>query len=120
MSVTGQADSAERQPQKVGVALTDIMIELYASNAILAVLAERERSQLGQHIDLSLFNVNAGTSANQASNYLVGDRHIVLTVDEAKQFTGFAEVLSKEELSAEARFSTNTKRVENRNRSELV
>jgi len=73
MSVTGEPDDNGGQPQKVGVALTDIMTGLYASNGILAALAEREQSGLGQHIDLSLFDVTAAALANQASNYLVGD-----------------------------------------------
>ncbi len=141
MSVTGEADSAGGQPQKVGVALTDIMTGLYASNAILAALAEREHSKLGQHIDLSLFDVTAATLANQASNYLVGnetpermgnahpnivpyqtfkasDGYIIITVGNDKQFEGFAKVLAKPELSKDARFSTNAKRVEHRD--ELV
>jgi len=54
MSVTGEPDSAGGQPQKVGVALTDIMTGLYASNGILAALAERDQSGLGQHIELML------------------------------------------------------------------
>jgi len=68
MSVTGEPDDNGGQPQKVGVALTDIMTGLYASNGILAALAEREQSGLGQHIDLSLFDVTAAALANQASN----------------------------------------------------
>lgn len=137
MSITGEADSVGGQPQKVGVALTDIMTGLYASNAILAALAEREHSQLGQHIDLSLFDVTAATLANQASNYLVGDRipermgnahpniapyqafkatdgYIVVTVGNDKQFADFAKVLGRPGLSKDARFSTNAKRVEHR------
>ncbi len=137
MSITGEADSAGGQPQKVGVALSDIMTGLYASNAILAALAEREHSQLGQHIDLSLFDVTAATLANQASNYLVGnkvpermgnahpnivpyqsfktsDGYIVVTVGNDKQFESFARVLAKPELSKDLRFSTNAKRVEHR------
>ena len=69
MSVTGEP---EGEPQKVGVALTDIMTGLYAANGILVALAEREQSGVGQHVDLALLDVTAATLANQASNYLVG------------------------------------------------
>jgi crotonobetainyl-CoA:carnitine CoA-transferase CaiB-like acyl-CoA transferase len=141
MSVTGEPDAAGGQPQKVGVALTDIMTGLYASNGILAALAERQRSGLGQHIDLSLFDVTAATLANQASNYLVGgevpsrlgnahpnivpyqsftvsDGHIVIAVGNDSQFENFSTVLDLEELTSDARFSTNASRV--KNREELI
>jgi crotonobetainyl-CoA:carnitine CoA-transferase CaiB-like acyl-CoA transferase len=45
MSVTGRADGEDGAgPQKVGVALTDILTGLYAGNAILAALAHREKT----------------------------------------------------------------------------
>lgn len=137
MSVTGEPDSAGGQPQKVGVALTDIMTGLYASNGILAALAERERSNLGQYIDLSLFDVTAATLANQASNYLVGgvvperlgnahpnivpyqsfavsDGHIVIAVGNDTQFENLAVALGLNQLATDERFITNTNRVTNR------
>lgn len=67
MSVTGPPDG---QPQKVGVAVTDILTGLYASNAILAALHLRTRTGKGQHIDMSLMDVATAAMANQAMNYL--------------------------------------------------
>ena len=64
MSVTGEPDGA---PMKVGVALTDILTGLYASNAIQAALLYRHRTGLGQHIDMALLDVQVATMANQAS-----------------------------------------------------
>ncbi|MDP3172177.1 MAG: CaiB/BaiF CoA-transferase family protein, partial [Polaromonas sp.] len=73
MSVTGQPDGEPGAgPQKVGVALTDIMTGLYATIAVQAALVEREKSGLGQHIDLALLDVQIACLANQASNYLAG------------------------------------------------
>src|ERR1700748_50170 len=73
MSVTGRADhEAGAGPMKVGVALTDVLTGLYASNAILAALAHRDRTGVGQHIDLARLHVQVATLVNQASNYLVG------------------------------------------------
>jgi crotonobetainyl-CoA:carnitine CoA-transferase CaiB-like acyl-CoA transferase len=141
MSVTGEPASVGGQPQKVGVALTDIMTGLYASNGILAALAERERSGLGQHIDLSLFDVTAATLANQASNYLVGgitpvrlgnahpnivpyqsfavaDGHIVIAVGNDSQFESLSTVLGLEEIATDNRFISNALRV--KNRDELI
>jgi crotonobetainyl-CoA:carnitine CoA-transferase CaiB-like acyl-CoA transferase len=76
MSVTGTADGEPGAgPQKVGVALTDILTGLYAGNAILAALAHRDRDGFrsgdGQHIDLALLDVQIACLANQAMNYLV-------------------------------------------------
>lgn len=138
MSVTGQPDGADGAgPQKVGVALTDIMTGLYATIGIQAALAERERSGLGQHVDLALLDVTAATLANQASNYLVGDMnptrlgnahpnivpyqsfvvadgHLIVAVGNDQQFARFAEALGLADLAEDARFATNAARVEHR------
>ena len=53
MSITGEPDGA---PQKVGVAVVDLMTGLYASTAILAALHHRSQTGLGQHIDLAIGN----------------------------------------------------------------
>jgi crotonobetainyl-CoA:carnitine CoA-transferase CaiB-like acyl-CoA transferase len=138
MSITGQPDGAEGEgPQKVGVALTDIMTGLYATIGILAALAERERSGQGQHIDLALLDVTAATLANQATNYLVGglnptrlgnahpnivpyqsfvvaDGHLVVAVGNDGQFRRYVGVLGLTELADDPRFATNRDRVHNR------
>lgn len=67
MDLTGEPDGP---PEKMGVAYADILTGLYAVIGIQAALAERERSGLGQHIDMALFDVMVGTLANQAMNYL--------------------------------------------------
>src|SRR5690606_22008564 len=67
MSVTGEADG---QPQKVGVAVTDIFTGVYAATAILAALVQRGRTGEGQQIDMALLDVATSVTANQAMNYL--------------------------------------------------
>lgn len=138
MSVTGQADGEPGAgPQKVGVALTDIMTGLYATIGILAAVAERERSGLGQFVDLALLDVTAATLANQASNYLVGgmvpgrlgnahpnvvpyqsfvtnDGHLIVAVGNDGQFKRFVKELGIPELTNDPRFETNQQRVRNR------
>lgn len=142
MSITGKADGEEGAgPVKVGVALTDILTGLYASNAILAALSERERSGEGQYIDLALLDVQIACLGNQALNYLttgvppkrLGNAHpnivpyqdfptadgdFILTVGNDGQFRKFCEVAGHPEWSADARFATNSARVANR--AELV
>ncbi|WP_374355266.1 CaiB/BaiF CoA transferase family protein, partial [Chitinimonas sp.] len=69
MSITGDPQG---EPQKVGVAVTDLFTGMYATVAILAALAHRDRTGVGQHIDLALFDCQLAMLANVASNYLVG------------------------------------------------
>jgi crotonobetainyl-CoA:carnitine CoA-transferase CaiB-like acyl-CoA transferase len=138
MSVTGQPDGENGAgPQKVGVALTDIMTGLYATIGILAALTERERSGIGQFVDLALLDVTASTLANQASNYLVGslvpgrlgnahpnivpyqsfvaaDGHLIVAVGNDGQFSRFVTELGAPELAQDARFVTNQLRVTHR------
>lgn len=142
MSVTGKAaDEEGGGPVKVGVALTDILTGLYASNAVLAALAERERSGEGQYIDLALLDVQVACLGNQALNYLttgvppqrLGNAHpnivpyqdfptadgdFILTVGNDGQFRRFCEVAGHPEWASDARFASNAQRVAHR--AELV
>ena len=67
MSITGEPES---QPQKVGVAVTDVFTGVYAATAILAAVHQREATGAGQHIDMALFDVATSITANQSMNYL--------------------------------------------------
>jgi crotonobetainyl-CoA:carnitine CoA-transferase CaiB-like acyl-CoA transferase len=134
MSVTGDPDG---QPQKVGVAVTDIFTGLYASNAILAAVHQRHGTERGQHIDLALLDVAVATTANQAMNYLAtgksperlgnahpnivpyqvfecGDGHVIIAVGNDGQFRKFCSVLGLDALGTDPRFATNPARLENR------
>ncbi len=72
MSLTGVPDGEPGAgPQKVGVAVADLMCGMYAVSAILAALYERDRSGQGQYIDLSLLDTQVAWLANQNLNYLV-------------------------------------------------
>lgn len=141
MSLTGHPDDAPGGgPIKVGVALTDIVTGMYAAVAVLAALAFRERTGQGQHIDLALLDVQVATLANQAANYLVGDRvpsrmgnahpnivpyqdfptsdgHMIVTVGNDAQFASFCRVLGHPHWETDARFASNAQRV--RHRAEL-
>jgi crotonobetainyl-CoA:carnitine CoA-transferase CaiB-like acyl-CoA transferase len=138
MSITGRkAGDAGAGPQKVGVALTDILTGLYGSVGILAALAHRERTGVGQHIDLALLDVQVACLANQSMNYLVGgtspvalgnshpnivpyqdfptaDGHMIIAVGNDTQFARLCSVLGKAALADDERFATNRGRVEHR------
>lgn len=138
MSLTGRPDGEEGAgPMKVGVALTDILTGLYASNAVLAALAWREQSGQGQHIDLALLDVQVACLANQALNYLstgesprrlgnahpsivpyqdfpTADGYMILAIGNDGQFQRFCTEAGRPELSQDARFATNRARVAHR------
>lgn len=134
MSVTGDPDG---QPQKVGVAVTDIFTGLYASTAILAAIHQRNSTGLGQQIDLALMDVAVATTANQAMNYLAtglsperlgnahpnivpyqvfacSDGHAIIAVGNDGQFSRFCDLLGLSALALDPRYATNPARLENR------
>ncbi len=142
MSVTGQPPgTAGDEPMKIGVALTDIMTGLYASTAILAAVAHREKTGNGQHIDMSLMDVSVAAMANQGMNYLVSgtspvrmgnahpnivpyqvfptaDGHLIIAVGNDRQFQSLVTVLGNESLGHNERYRDNSSRVAHRD--ELV
>lgn len=134
MSVTGEPDG---QPQKSGVAITDIFTGIYAVSGILAALHQRERSGRGQHIDMSLLDVAVAVTANQALNYLstgtvpgrmgnahvnlapyqvfdCADGHIVIATGNDRQYQRLCKVLDLEEMAEAPDFLRNKDRLANR------
>lgn len=138
MSLTGQPDDQPGGgPMKIGVAFADIFTGLYASNAILAALLQRQQTGEGTHIDLGLLDVQVGVLANQALNYLTSgtvpqrlgnahpnivpyqsfasaDGHIILAVGNDGQFQRFCKLAGCPELTEDSRFTSNRLRVEHR------
>jgi formyl-CoA transferase len=134
MSITGEADG---QPMKVGVGVVDITAGLFAATAILAALHEREKSGEGQYIDVALLDSQLAWLGNVASTYLISgqrptrhgnahaiivpyepfksqDGYIAIGVGNDRQWQRLCEVLEKPEWAVDARFVTNSRRVENR------
>jgi crotonobetainyl-CoA:carnitine CoA-transferase CaiB-like acyl-CoA transferase len=138
MSVTGEADDRPGGgPQKVGVALTDVLTGLYATIAILAALRHRDLTGAGQQIDLALLDVQVACLANQALNYLVSgqppgrlgnahpnivpyqafasaDGHLVVAVGNDAQFRRLCTLVGQPEWADDPRFATNAARVAQR------
>jgi formyl-CoA transferase len=134
MWITGERNG---DPCKVGVAITDVLTGVYASGAIASALLWRERSGRGQHLDVSLLDVEVSGLANIASNYLVAgqeakrhgtahesiipyqvfktkDRPIAIAVANQKLWVNFCKLVGRREWLDDPRFETNPKRVENR------
>ncbi len=134
MDVTGEPG---RPPQKVGVAVSDIVTGLYGLVGIQAALTERARSGRGQRVDVALLDSTIAILANQAMNHLVGgftparmgnahpniapyqefhtaDGFIVVAVGNDAQFRCLCAALGCAPLADDPRFATNSARVRNR------
>jgi crotonobetainyl-CoA:carnitine CoA-transferase CaiB-like acyl-CoA transferase len=141
MSITGAPDGEGGGPQKVGVAIADIMAGMYAATAVLAALHARTQTGKGQLIDVPLFDSQVAWLANQNMNYLVGgaaptrmgtahpnlvpyqafatrDGNLMLAVGNDRQFAACMACLDLQTLATQEKFADNAARLENRN--ELV
>ncbi len=138
MSITGERDDLPGGgAQRVGIPIADIMTGMYATIAICAAIAHREKSGRGQHLDLALLDTQVGVLANQGMNYLatgtppgrIGNAHpnivpyqpfrtkdgdVILACGNDNLFNKFCEAAGCPELPKDPRFATNAKRVENR------
>lgn len=138
MSITGDEDSG---PQKVGIAITDILTGLYACIGIQGALLERSLSGKGQKLDISLYDTAVSSLVNIGSNYLMsgkiptalGNHHanivpyqtfqtldgeMVIAVGNDNQFKALCKILDKPEYGTDVKFQTNPDRV--KYRDELV
>ena len=134
MSITGEPDG---QPQKVGVAVTDIFTGVYAATAILAALHQRGTTGMGQQIDMALMDVATSIMANQAMNYLttgvapgkMGNAHpnlapyavfdcadgwIILATGNDGQYQRLCGLLGLTDMTTAPHFASNSNRVANR------
>jgi crotonobetainyl-CoA:carnitine CoA-transferase CaiB-like acyl-CoA transferase len=134
MSITGSSDG---EPQKVGVALADVICGLFAAVGVLAAIRHRERTGEGQRVEVDLLSSLLGALVNQGSAYTLagevagrmgnahpsiapyellsaGDEQLALAVGNDKQFGALAEVIGEPELAQKPQFATNAKRVANR------
>ncbi|WP_260673900.1 CaiB/BaiF CoA transferase family protein [Comamonas aquatica] len=142
MSITGHADGEPGGgPLKVGVAVIDVFTGLYASNAILAALNARDNARhgtgQGQYIDMALLDVGMAVLANQAAGFLATgqapgragnihpslapyqdfpsrDGNVLLAIGNDGQFARFCEACGHPDWALDARFATNTARVQHR------
>ncbi|QMV71770.1 CoA transferase [Comamonas piscis] len=137
MSVTGERDGQPGGgPQKVGVPIVDLMTGMYTAVAVLAAVARRDQSGVGDSIDIAMLDVQVAMLANQAMNYLVsgktpqrnGNAHpniqpqdvyacadgdAILVVGNDGQFAKLCDVLGQAEWAQDDRFATNAQRVRN-------
>ncbi|SNS88151.1 CaiB/BaiF CoA transferase family protein [Antarctobacter heliothermus] len=134
MSITGDPDG---QPQRAGVAITDLFTGLYSVSGILAALHQRHRTGKGQHIDMALMDCAVSAMANQALNYLstgtppgrtgnyhpnltpyqvfdCSDGHIIIATGNDAQYQRLCRLLGLDDMATAPEFASNADRVANR------
>ncbi len=133
MSITGEPD---REPQKVGVPIADIMSGMFAAVAVNGALRHAAVTGQGQYIDIGMLDTQVAWLVNQGMNYLhsgeaerlgnahpnivpyqvfkTADGHIVLAIGNDSQFRTFCEFAGAPDLPDDPRFATNDARVTNR------
>src|SRR5262249_34285934 len=134
MSVTGDIDG---EPTKTGVAVVDVLAGLNLATGIIAALLHRERTGLGQRVEVNLLSCLLSGLVNQASAYLnagvvpdrlgnvrpsiapyqtlaTADRPLAVAVGNDRQFARLADAIGAPELAVDARFSVNSARVRHR------
>jgi crotonobetainyl-CoA:carnitine CoA-transferase CaiB-like acyl-CoA transferase len=134
MSITGEPDGP---PQKVGVAVVDVLAGLFAAVGILAALRHRDAGGEGQLVEVNLLSALLSALVNQGSGYTIagvvpgrmGNEHpsiapyapfptaegeLVVAVGNERQFSALCQVLGAPELAEDPRFNSNSGRVDNR------
>ena len=144
MSITGERDDRPGGgPQRAGIPIADLITGMYASIAVCAALAHRAKTGHGQHLDLALFDSLVAVLANQGGNYLatgkppgrLGNDHpniapyqvlrtadgsVIVACGNDNLFRKFCDAAGCLQLTEDARFATNAKRVENRAELERI
>src|SRR5438046_4655260 len=142
MSITGERDGEPGGgPQKVGIAVTDVLAGMYASLAVTATIAHSDATGVGPSIDRALFDAVVAFGANQILNYFTSgkipgrygnahanvvpyevfataDGHLILAVGNDSQFASFCKVAGRPELAVDSRYATMPGRITNR--AELI
>ena len=128
MAINGKAD---QPPLKFGVAAVDMFTGMYAAQAVLAALFERQKTGRGRHIEMALFDCGLMISAYYGLEAMLmqkdppryGNAHpsivpygvfdaedgpLVITVGNNAQFERFCRaVIERPDLADDERFKNN-------------
>ncbi len=133
MSVTG---SAEAEPVKCGIPVSDLAAGLYAANGIQAALIAREKTGRGQRVETSLFEAALGMSVWEATEFWatgeaprpLGSSHrlsapyqafrardgfLTIAALTTAHWQRLCNVLDRPDLATDASFATNADRLAN-------
>ena len=142
MSITGEADAEPGGgPQKLGVAVADVITGMYSTIAILAALNSRDQTGHGQYIDMALLDGIIALGGNQITGFFadgkvpfrygnahaslvpyqvfaVKDGEIVIAVGNDTQWQRFCEAINRPDLATDPKWEKVTGRITGR--SELI
>ena len=133
MSITGQENGA---PTRVGASVGDLTAGLFAVIGTLTALYNREKTGVGQKVDVAMLDCQVAILENAISRYLVngvapgpiGNRHpsitpfeafqakdgyVIIAVGNDRLWKKFCDLIGRQELIGDERFITNAKRTEN-------
>jgi crotonobetainyl-CoA:carnitine CoA-transferase CaiB-like acyl-CoA transferase len=135
MAINGEPT---QQPLKFGVAAVDMFTGMYAAQAILAGLFDRQRTGRGRHVEMALFDCGLMISAYYGLEALLmqkdppryGNAHpsivpygvfdaqdgpLIIAVGNNAQFERFCtDVIERPDLATDERYKTNLGRGQNR------
>jgi len=134
MSLTGVPDG---EPMRAGIAVSDTSAGMFLGQGILLALIERERTGQGQWVHTSLLEAMLSKLDFQGARYTMAgdvpgregnhhptaapmgvfkasDGHVNLAATTGRMWRAFCYALGLEHLLDDARFSSNTQRVANR------
>ena len=135
MGINGESGQG---PLKFGMAVVDMMTGMYAAQAVLAALFQRERTGQGRLIEMSLYDCgvmvtgyygldalltgrdpqrygNAHPSIVPYGLFEAADGPLIIAVGNNSQFEKFCrEVIERPDIPLDPRFATNVKRAEHR------
>ncbi|AJG24874.1 CaiB/BaiF CoA transferase family protein [Cupriavidus basilensis] len=138
MSITGERDDLPGGgPQKVGVAVVDMLTGMYATVAVLAALRHAERTGEGQCIDMALLDAVVAVGAtpilaqkvtgktpqrfgNAHANmvpyhvFATADGYMIVAAGNDGQWQGYCRGVARPDLATDERFTTGTGRIVNR------
>ncbi len=139
MSITGEPDG---EPQKIGIAVTDIGAGMWSAFAIMAALHHREQHGEGQYIDVSMMDAQVAWLTYQAAYFFANGeppkrmgaahptlvpyqafmcqdgKYITVAVGSERIWGRFCQGMHREDLQNDPEYAVNSDRV--RNRAKLV
>lgn len=139
MSITGEPDG---EPQKIGIAVTDIGSGMWAAFAIMAALHHRHGHGAGQYIDVSMLDSQVAWLTYQAAYFFANNeapkrlgaahptlvpyqafmcsdgKFVNVAVGSERIWERFCQAIKREDLKDNPEYATNGDRV--RNRSVIV
>ena len=144
MSITGERDNLPGGgPQKVGIALADIITGMYSAVAILAAINHRHKSGKGQYIDMSLLDCTVALGSNQITGHFANgevparmgnahrslvpygvyptrDGNIIIAIGNDQQWLRYCSAIERLDLAADPNYCKVTDRINNRDQLDVA